>query len=423
MQREYGVGDWMKKQKWKVKFCAGLLVVSMVGSQLLYGITADAANWYSQKGIVYEGKTLTSMCYITSYAMILKNLSFDVTPVDVYVANGKSNYVDHSKLAAYFQITSQSGSLSGLTADKKKEMLLSLLQKHPEGVIVKGIYDGSSTHFIVARKAINGQVYFDDPAFEKEEDGCCIPIEDTWKLTWSNLTEYRVIDKNSNSDTVDNSNNENKENTTSSAIGTEDKKEENKKEENTSEYTVPTRTIYVTTPYMTGSDVKWVQASLKKLGYSCSINGIYNGAAKKAVIKFQGDNGLEKDGYVGPITRKKIIALLAEKELIASGAVKVKVGKVTGVSLKKRTVKKKSKVYSVTYKWKKASNASGYKVMYSTDSKFRTKKVKTISKTSCIISKLKKGKTYYFRTRAYKKVNNKVVYGAYSTVKKVKVKK
>lgn len=43
-------------------------------------------------------------------------------------------------------------------------------------------------------------------------------------------------------------------------------------------------------------------------------------------------------------------------------------------------------------------------------------------KTKFIIKKLKKKKTYYFRVRAYK-LNRKKVYGKWSKIKKVKIKK
>ena len=37
--------------------------------------------------------------------------------------------------------------------------------------------------------------------------------------------------------------------------------------------------------------------------------------------------------------------------------------------------------------------------------------------------KLKKGKTYYYKVRAYKVVSGKKVYGKFSTIKKIKFKK
>lgn len=404
----------MNRQKWKVRLCTGLIIASTFGGQCFVTEVANAEDWYSQKGIVYEGKTISSMCYISCYAMILSNLSFDATPVDVYVANGKSNYVDHSKLANYYNITSSSGNLSGLSAAKKKETIISLLKEHPEGVIVKGVYDGGSTHFIVARKTVDGQVYFDDPAFEKEEDGCCILLEKAWKVTWSNMTEYRVIDK---ADSEENQGT-NDSNTSGNTSTPANETNNNTTSEN---YPTPTRTIYFTTPNMTGDDVKWVQTSLNTLGYTCEVDGIFGTASKNAVIAFQKDNTLTQDGSVGTLTRQKIISLLGEKDLVATGAATVKVGKVTNTSIKKKTVKKK--IYSATYKWKALSNVTGYKVIYSTNSKFKNQKVKTYKKNTCNIVKLQKGKTYYFKVRGYKKVNNKITYGTYSAVKKIKIAK
>lgn len=87
-------------------------------------------------------------------------------------------------------------------------------------------------------------------------------------------------------------------------------------------------------------------------------------------------------------------------------------------------VKKGKKSMKVT--WKKVSGAAGYEIQYSTNSKFKKKnktvkinKGKTTSKT---IKKLKSKKTYYVRIRAFKKVNGKKVYSAYTKKIRVKVK-
>lgn len=75
---------------------------------------------------------------------------------------------------------------------------------------------------------------------------------------------------------------------------------------------------------------------------------------------------------------------------------------------------------------KKNAIASGYQIQYATDRNFtKNKKTKTLTKasnTKCSLSGLKKGKTYYFRVRSYKTVSKIKYYGAYSSVKKVKVK-
>lgn len=70
------------------------------------------------------------------------------------------------------------------------------------------------------------------------------------------------------------------------------------------------------------------------------------------------------------------------------------------------------------------NGASGYQIQYALDRKFaKSRKTKTIVKARCTLKKLKKKKTYFFRIRAYKKTGSKNVYGAWSKVKKVKIKK
>ncbi len=75
---------------------------------------------------------------------------------------------------------------------------------------------------------------------------------------------------------------------------------------------------------------------------------------------------------------------------------------------------------------KKVQNASGYEIRYSTKKNMKSYKkimMKANSKLTKNISKLKKGKTYYFKVRAYKKVNETTYYSKWSSQKKVKIKK
>ena len=93
---------------------------------------------------------------------------------------------------------------------------------------------------------------------------------------------------------------------------------------------------------------------------------------------------------------------------------KVKITKAKNVKTKKLTVK-----------WKKTSKAKGYQIQIATNKKFKKgKKTKTLSKTTYSFKKLKKNKYYYVRVRAYVyDSNHKKVYGSWSAVKKVKIKK
>jgi peptidoglycan hydrolase-like protein with peptidoglycan-binding domain len=53
----------------------------------------------------------------------------------------------------------------------------------------------------------------------------------------------------------------------------------------------------------TGDDVKWLQAALKQLGFTITVDGIFGNGTKGTVIQFQRYNGLTQDGIVGPATR------------------------------------------------------------------------------------------------------------------------
>ncbi len=79
---------------------------------------------------------------------------------------------------------------------------------------------------------------------------------------------------------------------------------------------------------------------------------------------------------------------------------------------------------SFTVKYKKDASASGYQIQYATNSKFtsvKTVKVgnKTVSKR---VSGLQAKKKYYVRVRSYKIVNNKYIWGAWSSVRSVQTK-
>ena len=90
----------------------------------------------------------------------------------------------------------------------------------------------------------------------------------------------------------------------------------------------------------------------------------------------------------------------------------------------KTTLKAKaSDAKNVKLTWSKVKGASGYEIYRSNSKDGKYSKVKTISKgstTSYKNGKLKKSTTYYYKIRAYRKVNGKKVYGKWSKVKKVK---
>ena len=75
--------------------------------------------------------------------------------------------------------------------------------------------------------------------------------------------------------------------------------------------------------------------------------------------------------------------------------------------------------------WKAVSGASGYEIYRATSKNGKYTKVKTASKSTKSYTNylLTANKTYYYKVRAYKTVNGKKVYGAYSAIKSAKIKK
>lgn len=92
----------------------------------------------------------------------------------------------------------------------------------------------------------------------------------------------------------------------------------------------------------------------------------------------------------------------------------------------KTTLKAKaSNAKNVKLTWPKVKGANGYEIYRSNRKDGKYQKVKTISKggtTSYKDGKLKKSTTYYYKIRAYRKVDRKKVYGSYSSVVSVKTK-
>lgn len=116
--------------------------------------------------------------------------------------------------------------------------------------------------------------------------------------------------------------------------------------------------------------------------------------------------------------QKASAAAAAQQE--AANAQKYTPAKVKLKSAKKTGTKK------VKLTWKKVKGCSGYEIYVSNKKGAGYKKVANVKKwkkVSCIVKKgIKKKKTSYFKVRAYRKAAGKTYYGAFSNVKKVRMK-
>ncbi len=91
----------------------------------------------------------------------------------------------------------------------------------------------------------------------------------------------------------------------------------------------------------------------------------------------------------------------------------------TAVKKPGKAVIRKTKVgkRKVSLKLKKVRGAKGYRIKYAKNRKFKKAKTKMTTSINVVIKRLGKGKKYYFKAQAYKKVNGRKVYGAWSRVK------
>ena len=84
---------------------------------------------------------------------------------------------------------------------------------------------------------------------------------------------------------------------------------------------------------------------------------------------------------------------------------------------------KNKKGKKIVASWSAVKGAKGYQVQYAASRNFKKKSSVSIKKTTYTIKKLKKNKVYYVRVRAYDTNGTKKTYGAWSKIRKVKVKK
>ena len=89
------------------------------------------------------------------------------------------------------------------------------------------------------------------------------------------------------------------------------------------------------------------------------------------------------------------------------------------VTVEKVKLLKQKSTYStstITLAWDKVSGVTGYEIYRATSKNGKYAKIKTHAKNSFKDTKLKAGKTYYYKVRAYKLVNGMKIYGDYSSV-------
>ncbi|MCQ2524275.1 MAG: hypothetical protein MJ123_08030 [Lachnospiraceae bacterium] len=169
----------------------------------------------------------------------------------------------------------------------------------------------------------------------------------------------------------------------------------------------------------TGSDdgiiLKWTQSKNAK-GYKVyRDNKVVAKIGKGSVVSYKDKT---PKSHEGKLYTYKVVAVNGSKTKAAKAAVKCGYFKPAKI-----TAAKNSSSKALSIKYSKSSKANGYEVVYSTDKKFAKVKTITTKETSVKIKNLTKGKTYYVKVRPYKKSSSKKYYGAWSSVKAIKISK
>ena len=157
----------------------------------------------------------------------------------------------------------------------------------------------------------------------------------------------------------------------------------------------------------------------------------YNGSDKEPGVSIQDASGndLTEDvdytlDYYNNLTVGKATVIVSGKGkyagVIAGVRFTIKPKTVTVKSVKKASSRKLNVVWA-SHK----TQTTGFQVRYATTKKFKSGTYKTVtltskSATSKALTKLKAGKTYYVKVRAYKTVDGKKIYSSWSKVKSAK---
>lgn len=171
------------------------------------------------------------------------------------------------------------------------------------------------------------------------------------------------------------------------------------------------------------SDITKTQKSIEQvIPMDVLTDGKTNIEYQSNVEKIEIDeNGLIKipANYIGIVG----ITIIAEGNNYFNQAVKMIELKIQPKTVTNFSLRSKKK-HKLKVTWSTVKNASGYRIQYSTSKSFKNAKTKFVkggSYKTTTIKHLKSKKRYYVRIKAYKKVNDKILYSNWSTVRKLKV--
>lgn len=184
---------------------------------------------------------------------------------------------------------------------------------------------------------------------------------------------------------------------------------------------------------VTGIKVSSVSYNSVKLTWSKSENAtgyaVYRSVKKSSGYSRVSKNSLTSTSFTdrslktGSTYYYKVKALRTEGNMTAESSFSKYIS--AKPYLSRPSVKLTAGKKKITVKWNRISGASGYKVYRSVKKSSGYKCIATVKKgttRSLVNSKIKKGKRYYYKVRAYVKVSGKYVYSSYSASGSAKAK-
>ena len=168
-----------------------------------------------------------------------------------------------------------------------------------------------------------------------------------------------------------------------------------------------------------------LEFTAKKKAQSKSVSASAEGGAE---LTYSSSSNAVKVSSSGVVTVKKNYAGIAVITIRSSETDRYKAAEKTvtvTVSPAKLTISCKSYAKNrLTVKWTPLKYVTGYQIQYSKKSDFSgafTKKITKASKGTQVFKKVRSGKKYYVRARAYVKAGKNVIYSKWSRKKSVKI--
>ena len=166
---------------------AVMMLTAVVVPQNAYAATNNSVFYYQRDSKWGYGRAGYSACYLSSFAMIITNMGHEnATPADLYRVNGYSTYTIQSRITSKYGVSWVRNSVYGRSKASKIAMVEELLEKYPQGVIVR-----NSGHTMIATHVNdNGTIIFNDPAYS---NGAQLTMSQTQLGSWSAISYIEVI--------------------------------------------------------------------------------------------------------------------------------------------------------------------------------------------------------------------------------------